>query len=94
MTLEKGTRAENGVFGPRWGTKRPKTVKYEGKDYKKTKRAKKILVLVRKSGRMEGYPEPLCAFFCRMQAADFGVTSLTPVTEKIRQIIFEGQLHN
>ena len=49
---------------------------------------------MRKSGGMEGYPEPLCAFFCRMQAADFGVTSLTPVTEKIRQIIFEGQLHN
>ena len=61
---------------------------------KRLKRAKKIVVLVRKSGRMEGYPEPLCAFFCRMQAADFGVTSLTPVTEKIRQIIFEGQLHN
>ena len=37
MILEKGTRAENGVFGPRWRTKRPKTVKYEGKDYKKTK---------------------------------------------------------
>ena len=49
---------------------------------------------MRKSGGMEGYPEPLCAFFCRMQAADFGVTSLTHVTEKIRQTIFEGQLHN
>ena len=61
---------------------------------KRLKRAKKIVVLMRKSGGMQGYPKPLCAFFCRMQAADFGVTSLTPVTEKIRQIIFEGQLHN
>ena len=60
---------------------------------KRLKRAKKIVVLMRKSGGMEGYPEPLCAFFCRMQAADFGVT-LTPVREKIHQIIFEGQLHN
>ena len=61
---------------------------------KRLKRAKKMVVLMRKSGGMEGYPQPLCEFFCRMQAADFGVTSLTPVTEKIRQIIFEGQLHN
>ena len=42
---------------------------------------------------MEGYPQPLCAFFAGKQAAEFGVT-LTPVTEKIRQIIFEGQLHS